>query len=84
MKSYAECVQYLYPDPVSPESVPFIKAGIIVLLVAMVVGFWFGRYRADYGDWLTACLMAILFPLVAVMVGLVLFGVAAGVMYVLS
>lgn len=84
MKSYAECVQYMHPDPIHPESVPFVKAGIIALIVAFFVGAWYGRYKMKYGDWLVAACMAVLWPLGLVAAAFVAFGIFAGIMYVVS
>ena len=81
MKSYAECVQYMHPDPVSPESVPFIKAGIVVLLVSMVAGFWWGKKEEN---WLFGIIAAITAPFLVACLGAVLVGVVAGIRYVLS
>jgi hypothetical protein len=82
MKSYAECVQYMNPDPVSPESVPFIKAGIVVLLLAAIAG-----AIHQWREWREIPMAFIGFlagPLIAFVVGLVVLGVVAGITYVLS
>ena len=39
MKSYAACVQSLYPDASSPELIIFLKVLFVLALVGAVVGF---------------------------------------------
>ncbi len=82
MKSYAECVQYMYPDPVSPESVPYIKAGVVLALVAFVVGAVWGW--KEERSMVFAGIAAIMAPVVLGFVGLILFGIFAGIVYVLQ
>lgn len=45
MKDYAYCVQKLYPEPMNNTEIGFAKAGVLVLLVAFVVGIIYGYIR---------------------------------------
>lgn len=82
MKSYAECVQYLHPDPVSPGAVPYIKGGIVILVLAFIAGAIKG-WR-DEGDLAGAALMAIMIPLLTACGIGVLLAIIAGIAYVFS
>lgn len=89
MKSYAECVQYMHPYPIHPESVPFVKAGIVALLLAMVAGFWFGKKKGVLGNgfeagWGDAIVLAFVFPFALAVATGVVWLIVAGIMYVVS
>lgn len=45
MKDYAYCVQKLYPEPMNHTEVGFAKAGVLILLIAFVVGIVYGYIR---------------------------------------
>lgn len=45
MKDYAYCVQKLYPDPMNNTEVGFAKAGVLILLIAFVIGIIYGYIR---------------------------------------
>lgn len=76
-QEYASCVETLYPQPTSEHGTYLIKGGIVVLLVAMVVGAICG-WR-EHRDVSGSILAAIVFPIgtLAVMltIGLIAFGI---------
>ena len=78
-KHYAECVQLLNPEPMTHNQTLGLKAGIIVLLIAAVVGTIWGILE---GDGFTDKLMMAMcgFLLGASMVGVViLVGILVGI-----
>lgn len=80
-QEYASCVETLYPLPLSEGGTAVIKAGIAILLVAMVVGLIYG-YR-EHRDVESSLMCGLLFPLCAAAI-LVLGLIAAGVTYLFS
>lgn len=80
-QAYAECVDLLYPQP----SVPFTgtelliaKSGVLLLLISMVVGAWWGwREEREIGLAALSCVMApIVLGCVVFILGLVIAGIA--------
>ena len=45
MKQYAECVQRIYPDAMTDQSIIYAKGAIVLMFAAMVIGAW--RMRED-------------------------------------
>lgn len=81
-QEYASCVETLYPMPTTEGATTVIKAGIAILLVAMIVGLIYG-YREHRG--VEGSLMCgLLFPMCTVGAIFVLGLIAAGVGYLFS
>jgi hypothetical protein len=76
-QEYASCVETLYPMPVTEGETSLIKACIVVLLIAMVLGIIWG-WR-DSRDWEGPVLCGLMFPVFAALamfiIGLIILGV---------
>lgn len=73
MKSYAQCVQTVFPDPVTRNDIVAIKASIVYLLVCMIIGGIVGR-RDNYTGFVLGSMGGLLVGIVlAIIVVAILF-----------
>lgn len=72
-QEYADCVKFLYPDPLSASTVIVLKLWIAVVLVSAVVG----GVRTSYGDVALGALEGVFFGVaIPAVIGLVGCGIA--------
>jgi hypothetical protein len=80
-REYAACVNRLYPDPPTGAETLALKAAIVVVFLAMIVGAWVGWHEdGPVGVFLGALLGAC----VGTALSLGVWGVVAGVRYLVS
>jgi hypothetical protein len=81
MKEYAQCVNYLHPNPASDEVVFAGKIVVLILLLAFVLGLIVGIFKPDrYHDWVdrlfikplcyTGCAFVIMIVVALIVVGI--------------
>jgi hypothetical protein len=79
-RSYASCIRTLYGsgEPLGAGAVIMIKTVIAIVLVSMAIGAWWG-WRDEPG-----VETPFMFSLIGAVIGLVIAGVGAGVMFLVS
>lgn len=86
MRGYADCVNLVYPDQMSPEVVILLKCAVAVVLIGMVIGAVKGFIENDsFGGRLMSTFF---YAFMGAMIPAVVFGVlgliTAGVMFVVG
>jgi hypothetical protein len=79
MQAYAECVNRVYPQPMSPDSMIALKVAVALLFVGVIVGTW--RGMNDYDGPVLGAIGGFLFVICA---EFALFLVGAGLMFLFS
>lgn len=85
MKGYSTCVEILHPTPNEPMNdtgILFVKFGILLLIAAFVVGLIRG-YK-EQGELCLAFMEGIVYSVVLLVVGFVLFLILSGAVFIIS
>jgi hypothetical protein len=81
---YSHCVEVIYPQPLEGSELVWGKIAVVVLILAFIVGIVVGWFKDPYDRLFSVVCGAFFAPTIVFIVGLIGFGIVAGIRFVFS